>query len=417
MKSTRLLGIFLASLVLLSCATFRTGPARDSGPGIAIVYTGNFDWKRLPELATLIRKEAPALTIITGQVLDGGPVTYLFKGQAEIAVLARSGVTALCLTPDFLELGTACARKLIDSVAPSLFFLSANILDSARHDPLGQAFVKLDRTRTPVPIALLGFTRDSTSDFLHQLGITRLSGDAVARRYLPQMRMSSDVVGAVASSGDGPKVAEADFTIGSRDYGTDLQGDSRPDAVYRFSLVLGPDGRISRHRTVKLSLDRVDPDPVLQELVRAWRTRAESSLAATIADVPTALKPAQLVRMAAQAAPVAGLADAGIFPADLPVSGLPAGSVTLAQLFEAGPADRLVRVLIKGEGLRSVLASAHIESALRQGLNPQQLNPTLLYTLVTTAGFARSNPLLRECPREYLPVSLAQVLRARLSGH
>ena len=289
MRTYRLILAF-SGLILVACGSWRLAGRANPVKTISILYTGDIDWTKLPELSNLIKAEEPALTIICGRVLDGGLITEQFKGQAEIEALARSGVNAVCVTPDFLRQGVRTARRLIDSVAPGVFFLSANLQDSLRQGPFGQVFVKAGRpgSKSGDRLAVIGLLTDSSSPDLRQPGLTWEDPVKAARKFLPQMKMNADLLGAALCPSRDLTLAGFDFAIGERAYEGDTmrhrvlsRRTAAPGTVYRLELQLDEQNQITGHHVTELKLESMEPDPAVQAIVQRYQQQLR-----TIMDIP-----------------------------------------------------------------------------------------------------------------------------------
>ena len=268
------LAIASALAVMLSafCSVHTTNKGSESAHTISILYTGDLNWTTLPQLATLIKHEKPVLTVVDGKITGNLAVRQAYKGQAEIEALAAAGVNAVCLTPDLLEFGIGNVRRLMDSVAPGLFFLGANITESAKTAALGQPFIKL--TRSAIRLALIGLATDS-APYRQQAGIAWQQPALAAARNLSLARMNSDIVGAVFYPASELALPGLDFMIGSKRFGTGLS--SKPADVYCLELRFDGARRVVGHRTTELSLAEAEPDSAVQAIVRSHQTRADAN--------------------------------------------------------------------------------------------------------------------------------------------
>lgn len=255
----------LSALVLLittGCGSWRLAGSKPVANRIRIVYTGDFDWTELPQLASLIEAEQPVLAVVAGRILEGGQITERFRGEAEIATLARTGVNAVCLTPDFLQLGREACRRLIDSVAPGVFFLSANV--SAGSRPFGQAFIIAQNPdgQFPVRIAVLGVLADTGNVRIGESGLTWVEPAVAVRRFLGQMRMNADFAGVVTYPLEAAEISGLDFAIGQR---------ADRNTAYRLTLEFDPENQLVKQRTERLNLRAAAPDSGVAELVRRYQ--------------------------------------------------------------------------------------------------------------------------------------------------
>jgi 2',3'-cyclic-nucleotide 2'-phosphodiesterase (5'-nucleotidase family) len=402
MKS--LLRFALAATVLLAagCSTLRltSGPSRS----IRILVTGDIDWRQLPQLATLVTAEKPALTVITGKVLSDGPVTYLLQGEAEARTLellsssaSSFGPLAVCVTPDFLRLGVKTAGHLIDPIAPSVFFLTANVLDSARSAPLGQPYVRFS-----VPgvarVAVLGFVTDASSLYLMQARLTIVNPESSALRTIPRLRVNTDLVGTVGA----PRGTGADFNLPSG---------LKPGTACRLDVFVDRLSQVTGARRTELKLAEQTPEPGLLARVQALENWADSVLEDRVNDATTDLDVQALTTVALRNAPRLCRADGALFGNALALKPLAAGTITLERLLASAPLENeLVKVRVPGLDLPGLLPANEPGIEWLGVLRQQKLIPGRTYELITTLPYLRNHPRFAAYRPEFVPQCLAQVL-------
>ncbi|MEO0108662.1 MAG: hypothetical protein ABIK62_05760 [candidate division WOR-3 bacterium] len=404
MKSLRL-ALALTLLLLVACALFRArGPGRVARE-LEIIYTGDFDWQLLPRLATVIRQEQPTLALSAGRILAGTDLTYLFQGQAEVTALSASGVNCVCLTPDLLRLGLPAARHLIDSIAPNVFFLGANLLDSIRRTPIGQAFSKPGGASR---LALIGLLTDSTSPYLRQPGIVWQNPGEVGRRTIPIAALSSELVGLVTFPGQDLDLPGADFILGVPGFRT---GIPKPNTVLRLTLQLGTANQVLSLSSSEVHLVGFAEDERVAQIVRDFQRQADSVAHDTIDVSEVELDVRTLRRILTRTALRLARADGAVFGNELVLTPLIPGPITLHRVGSViASEDQLVRVRVVGEEFGRIARPGEPAVEWRGTIKRMPVPRLREYKLVTTLNYARSHPLFMNRRLEFLPLTLTQAL-------
>lgn len=404
-----LLPAFAAALFVACRPVIRPAPQPKAVQTLTVLYAGNIDWTRLPELATMLKTEKPALSIIEGEILDQGPVAWLFQGRAECEALAGTGVDAVRMTPAFLSLGTKTARHLADSVLPPVFLLSADVLDTTRQPAFGASFLrKTSMTRNgSLRLGLIGLAGDQDNLFWRQAGISKENPDSAYRRLVPVLKMTSDVVG-VAVNPATPDVAcpGADFVIGSRAAPLPASG----TAVNRLELELDARNQVVRTRVTSLDLTRVKPDSAVAGIVSRYQHEADSLLKRKINDALVELDEKTLTKMALKTAPSRVHAEGALFGNSLSLKPLATGEITLARLFDiTGAGNRLLKLGIEGLEFEQGLTRGEPGVEWRSILKHQRIMLHRQYDIVTTLDYVIAHPLLMQRRLDFLPMSLAEI--------
>ncbi len=400
----------VATMLLVTCRpVVRPLPQPKTMQTLAILYAGSIDWTRLPEIATLLKTEKPDLSIIDGEFLNQGPVTYLFQGRAECEVLAHSGIDAVRMTPAFLSLGAKAARYLADSVLPPVFLLSSDVWDTTRQSQFGSAFLrKTIATRTgSLRIGLIGLAGDGRNLLWDQHGIAKLSPDSATRHLVPIVKMSSDLLGVVANPTDSnANYAGVDFAIGSAAAPLPTSNAT----MNRLELDLDDQNRVIGTRVATLSLARVKPDSAVQEVVRKYQKQLESLLTRRINSATAELDTKSLTKIALKNSASRFHAEGALFGNSLVLKPLGIGEITLARLFDVtGLGNRLVRTEIEGQEFGQGLTKGEPGVEWRSILKNQRIMLRRQYDIVTTLDYVETHPQLLSRRHDFLPTSLAEI--------
>jgi 2',3'-cyclic-nucleotide 2'-phosphodiesterase (5'-nucleotidase family) len=393
--------------LIVSCRqVVRPAPTPKAVQSLSVLCFGDIDWTELPEIATLVKTEKPALSVITGKLLSDGPVTYLFHGQAECAALAASGIDAIRLTPEFLSLGAKTARSLADSVIPPVFLLGGNVRDSSASSTFGSAYLRRTvaaRTGT-LRLGLIGLAGDGTSPFWNQTAIAWQNPDSAIQSLLPSLKLTSDLVGVVAPSGAVPgEFPGADFVITAGAPPAATAGASR------LELKLDAQNRVVATRVLPITL-RSKPDSAVLAIVNRYQRQADSLLRHKINEAKVELDTTTLTRIALRTAPSVARADGALFGNTLVLKPLGIGDITLARLFDVtGTGNRLVRTYIEGQEFGQGLTRGEPGVEWRSILRNQRVMLRRQYDIVTTLDYVQTHPLLAQRRHDFLPVSLAEV--------
>jgi hypothetical protein len=399
-----------ATVLLVTCRpVVRPLPQPKAVQTLTVLYAGSIDWTRLPEIATLLKTEKPALSIIDGEFLSQGPVTYLFQGRAECEALAHSGVDAVRMTPGFLCLGGKAAWYLADSVLPPVFLLSSDVWDTARQSQFGSAFLrKTIATRTgSLRIGLIGLAGDNRNLLWDQHGIAKLSPDSATRHLVPIMKMTSELLGVAANPADSNAPCPGvDFVIGS----ADAPLPTSSTTLNRLELDLDAQNRVIGTRVLPLALTRVKPDSAVQEIVRKYQKQAESLLTHRINVATAELDTKNLAKLALKTAASRLRAEGALFGNSLVLKPLGIGEITLARLFDiTGTENRLVRTAIEGQEFEQVLTKGEPGVEWRSILKNQRIMLRRQYDIVTTLDYVETHPQLLSRRHDFLPTSLAEI--------
>lgn len=400
-----------ASVLVLGCSCDLLRSVRPgAGQKIVIVYTGTLNWNLLPEMCALARDESADLTLVAGGLSVGWPVAALYDGRAEAEALSASGVSAVGISPGMLRQGIRRLRTLIDSMAPGVMFLSANLLDSTTRSAIGQGFLKARATaRGPVErLGLIAVTPDSADQSLKQPGLLWQSPEEASRRLMPSLRLGSDLTGIVYAAGSETELSGFDFVIGGRKSRTPLP--DRDDIACRLELKVDGRRRIVSQRVREIRLSTIEPDPEVKAIVNRYAAAADSLAALRINDSDVELTPRALARIMTRVAPMVLRADGSLFGNSLRLASLPPGPVTLQALHRCAGANELVVVRIKGQeaGLLSGPGEPGIQ--WRGALRRQPIPLARQFDIVTTVDYVRTHERLRGRPLQFVPVTAAQVL-------
>jgi 2',3'-cyclic-nucleotide 2'-phosphodiesterase (5'-nucleotidase family) len=213
-------------LVQLSCA--RPRPATEARRGAPLLVIDYFnDWHghlesftrpgatsgvggagRLGALIAARREAAAAagadsLLLEAGDILQGTPMSTVFRGEPDFALLQRFGVDAMAMGNHELDYGQA---TLAERVAQVRFpVLAANVRKADGSLLTGGDAVVLHTPRHGLDVAILGLVTPDVAVTTHPHNAVGLAVEdpvTVARRYVPDLARRSDLVVVLSHCGE-----------------------------------------------------------------------------------------------------------------------------------------------------------------------------------------------------------------------
>lgn len=337
--------------------------------------------------------EHPVVLLFGGDLLQGTLTSSLFQGAPDILLFDRMGVDAAVMGNHELDDGQDVFRRLADAaVFP---FLSANVASQPEPLPV-RPWVMIERPGAP-RIAVLGLTTPELTIATHPRHIVGISVEdpvAVARRLLPELRRSADLVVVLSHLGirDDRRLAAAlpqiDLIVGGHNHHRYeqpqyegrvpiVQAGERGGWLGRLDLVCH-DGGLQAGDYRLIVIDATSPeDPEIAAEVARIVAEAERELDVEIgvsAQVLSAER--ELIRRreapfgnwVADLARTITAADVALFNGGGFRASIPAGPVTLASVYRAFP---FRNALVVGDLSGAALVAALERSA---SLNPMD-NP------------------------------------------
>jgi 2',3'-cyclic-nucleotide 2'-phosphodiesterase (5'-nucleotidase family) len=336
--------------------------------------------------ATAAAAGADTLLLEAGDVLQGTPMSTVFRGEPDFALLERMGVDAMSLGNHEFDFGIANLRERLAQV--SFPVLAANV-SNADGTPFAGDAVIVTTPRHGLRVALLGLVTADTRVTTHPHNVADLTfADpvATAARYLPRLAAESDLVVVVSHSGvevdrEIAALPGVDLVVGGHDQ--DLLepppvvggvpvvqahewGEYLGEAT--FAAGRGGDLRWAGNRYLRVTAD-LPEDPEVAAFVGSYRARLGSELGKVVATTAVRLdgqgrnQETNLGNVVADALLLASGADVAFINAGAIRASLEPGDITLEELMTVLPFDnRLVVVRLTGAELRSML-----EQSLRDG--------------------------------------------------
>ncbi len=396
-----------ALLAVLSAACF--GPdAPDTAP-VTLLFTSDLHSAFLPGrdgrgglarvagYAADLRGRQPGVLLLDGgDAVSGTPASSLAQGRPAFHLMSLAGYDAMAVGNHEFDHGwplLAVYRALA-----TFPLLSANV-DGPDGEPLADAaFVILDADG--VRVAVIGLTAETTPDFAPPAAtegcVFRPAGPALAA-LLPDVRARSDVVvvlshlGLAADRSLAQAVPGVDVVLGGHSHerrhvperiGRTLLAHAGDRAQSLVRVDLEVDLARGGLRSAEASAVRVDDslpvDGTVAAAVEAWEESVRERVSAPVAEFAQPVAQEEVVRLAAEAYRRALGTDLGFQNAAAVQCGLPAGDVTLREVWEALPFENtLATVRVRGDRFP--------DWALRVLPAPE---PGRVYTVATTAFVA-----------------------------
>jgi 2',3'-cyclic-nucleotide 2'-phosphodiesterase/3'-nucleotidase/5'-nucleotidase len=340
----------------------------------------------------------PVLRLDAGDEMQGTLESNLFRGRSVIEAFNRMGIQAAAIgNHDFDWSVDTLRQRMAESRYP---WLASNIFDSTTGRRPVWAVPYRILNAGPLRVAVIGWITPETKTIVKAeniRGLTFARGVDAIRDVLDSVRAARpDVTVLVAHSGAvcdstacqgeildlarelGPAV---DLIVAGHTHrlvntavgGVEVvEARSSGSALGILDVIRTPVGsRIERARVVDVFDDEVTPDTGIARLTAAYAERTDSLARGVVARIKLPLlKSAELDgqyplgNLIADAERNGARADFALMNnGGIRGTGLPAGPVTYAQLFELSPfQNNLVRVTVTGAQLRSVM-----EHALQSG--------------------------------------------------
>lgn len=380
----------------------RTGPVCSPGTALTLLHFNDFHGQLAPyidpedeterggiaRLAATVAQlrdedpQRPMVLLFAGDLLQGTLTSSLFLGLPDVLLFERIGVAAAVLGNHELDYGQEQFRHL--AAAVEFPFLAANVERSGAPLPLSP-WVRLTPPGAP-PIAVLGLTTPELLTTTHPRNTEGLAvGDpvVVARQWLPRLQSPETLVLVLSHLGiaDDRRLAQhvpgIDLIIGGHNHHRYAQ----PVQVAGVPIVqagerggwLGRmdfdcrDGHLQQSAYRLLPIDATRPEDAeiaaeVQRIVAAAEQELDREVGVSSVELSAARR---LIRRSE--APFGNLladlardltgAEVALFNGGGFRAGIPAGAVTLKQVYEAFPfRNELVVGTLSGAQLQAALA-------------------------------------------------------------
>jgi hypothetical protein len=346
------------------------------------VFVTDARLERFPLYAAAVKaqqKIRPTIWLVTGDPFADKSLTALSDGAAQSALLSRSGVDAVVLTPAWLSFGLPRLNEMVSK--GRYYSLSASLLD-ASGQTIGHPFM-VKKSGSAV-LAVTGLALDSANVLTHLAGVKYAAPGMAVGKTMALMRQRADLVGVMieprsTSSGWG---VDFDVNAGARgEYDMNSSDDTGQVNCYDVR------SDASHLTAANADLDRLRPDSAVEQLLDSIKT-AERVLATRAIPLPSALwTPDHLDDVLATGVLSAGIADGflcdSLFAADFKE---PKDVGTLVTILR--DPGRLAILKVQG----NVLSGWPQELTLRSGLSRSKLAPGLTYRIATTVDYLQRHP-------------------------
>jgi len=337
-------------------------------------------------LARTRRAAGPTLWFVTGRLFDDSRLAALTDGSAQVALLNKAAVDAVCLTPDWLRFGLPRLGRLVSDAR--FYVLSSNLLDSAGRS-LGQSmFVRRIGWNG---VAATGAALDSSDIALRADGVRYVSPAFACNKVSALMRQRADFVGVIIEPNASAEGLGVDFGVNSQMFnGFAMPPSEDPGRVFYYGLKFQGTGVNPRSLTVD-DLVGIDADSGVVLTLDSLRLVADSLAARAI---PSPRVPRtrgrlndELVRGVLAEKLSDGFLCDSLFVSDFKE---PKNVGALVDLLR--DPGRLAVLLVPGE----VLRSWPTELVLRPGLSRSALSRVKSYRIATTVDYLQRNPRLAD---------------------
>ena len=375
------------SILLFWGACSPTSAPSDPAPRIdrlTILHTNDVHAHLLPDeqgrggwasIAALIkakkRSQQDVLVLDGGDMTQGTPVSTIFYGTPIFHVMNASAYDFAVLGNHEFDNGTAYIREFREIASFPL--LSANVLERGRLvADAPTALVDVDGVR----VGIIGIT---TSDAIHEEGVSFLSPEDVVAKYVPELDEEADLIVALTHLGferDSELAAASegiDVIVGGHS-NTELEA---PVKVHNTWIVqAGSWGLFLGQLDLRINLDTEElisvhgelipipeagtvPDPQTLAVVREWEGKVADQMDVKIGhnpveqDIPTLKQNIERVWLATYRTDFAYQNPGGTR------AYLPAGDILVRHIWSAMPFDNtLVTVDLSQEEVRTIMPDA-----------------------------------------------------------
>ena len=377
-------GAAALALMLMVSLTGRVWAECADGQGLTLLHFNDFHGQlepyvdpgtqaevggiaRLAAAVSQVRAEAeaqgrPVLLLFAGDLLQGTLTSSLFLGIPDLILLDRLGVDAAAMGNHELDYGQDAFRHLL---ALSAFpFLTANV--QAHPEPLPVRPAVLFAKPNGPRVAVLGLTTPELATATHPRNVVGISVEdpvTVARRLVPELAADADLVVVLSHMGIADdrrlarEVADIDLIVGGHNHNVYaqpeqegavpiLQAGERGRWLGRLDLDCR-DGYLVRSGYRLLPMDASAPqDPEVAAEVTRIAAEADRGLAETVgrSEVDLGARREEIRRgeavfgdFVADLAREITQADLALFNGGGFRAGIPAGDVTLKQIYQAFP--------------------------------------------------------------------------------
>ncbi len=337
---------------------------------------------RFPVYAAAVKARqaiSPTIWLVTGDPFADKSMTSLSDGAAQMAMLNRSGVDAIVLTPEWLSFGLP---RLGEMVSRGRYYsLSASLVDEAGQT-IGHPFM-VKKSGSAV-LSLTGLAMDSANILTYLAGVMYAAPGMALAKATTLMQQRADLVGVMVEPRSTGSAWGADFTVNvsaSGEFAMTPSGDPGRINCYDVSA------DASRLTARTANIDQLKPDSAAARILDSIRTAADSVAARSIPPPRGPLDAERLSSTLVNGVLAAKLADGflcdSLFDADFRE---PKDVGTLVAILR--DPGRLAVMTVPG----GLLPGWPKELVLRRGLSRSKLSRGLSYRIATTVDYLQRHP-------------------------
>ncbi len=379
--------ILLSWFWIVGCAkqTLRDAPA-----GISIFVSRWLGPERLAQDAVVVqraRAAGPCVWVLLGRIFADQEWTQLTDGVAQIELLNAVGVDAVVLSPEWLDFCQEQLQKLLN--LSRFYVLSGNILDSVG-ETIGHPFMltTLEGTR----LGFFAVWLDTADPRLNLAGVSRISAEMAASKFVSILGGRADLVLAVVDSRDSTAIRfdwDTDVLIGQNQ--SNWVSTASQSGIARLLLWV-QDGRLRDYRVSHIRTDTVEMVPPFRRVLDSLSAVVDK-LAQDSVGIGVRLSAEDATKRIAQA-----VADANeavfLFDRSLVRDGFEPGIATLGRLVDAfWEPGRLWTLEVSGQELQSLLLDG-VGAQWRSNAGVRRIFPHNRYRICATPGFFLRRPQL-----------------------
>ena len=193
MKKRITIFLLIVSLIFLSCTTKFVKSHREEPNHLTILYINDYHGHITPfkahfkdehmvggmaRIATIVKtvreengdSKIPTIFLCAGDVLQGTPMSTIFKGKPDIICLNKMGLNAMVLGNHEFDYGQENLNKLIKLA--DFPILGANVVSEEEKAPIAKSFIS--RNTRGIHIHILGLVTDETPITTHPKNVKNL---------------------------------------------------------------------------------------------------------------------------------------------------------------------------------------------------------------------------------------------------
>lgn len=377
--------LLAVSVVLLVAGSLRcVRPAFDPAEQPARFFVTDARIERFPLYAAAVKaqqKVSPTIWLVVGDPFADTLLKTLTDGAAQVALLNRSGIDAIVMTPEWLSFGMPRLTQIVSQCRH--YSLSASLLDGA-NQAIGHPFMV--RKSGPSILAVAGVALDSTNVLRHLAGVRYVSPDLAAGKAGALMRQRADVIGIATEPRSSGLAWEFDFTVNvSASTGFEMRPSDDTARINCYDV----SADANRLTGVTLGTSRLKPDSSVAWVLDSVRAVTDSLALRSIPSPRTPWDAERLADTLVQGVLASKLVDGFLCDSLLTRDfGEPKDVGTLVSILR--DAGRLAILTVSNDAL----SDWPRELVLRTGLSRSQLPRGQSIRIATTVDYLRRHPAM-----------------------